>query len=62
MINSSKGNLISTMCSKFTISIVVISFICSEALEHDRELISITGPLMTVSIKNENDYYFGVPL
>ena len=50
------------MCSKFTISIVVISFICSEALEHDRELISITGPLMTVSIKNENDYYFGVPL
>ncbi|KAG7572084.1 Plant self-incompatibility S1 [Arabidopsis suecica] len=60
MINSSKGNLISIMSSKFTISIVVISFICSEALQQDRQLISITGPLMTVSIINENDYHLGV--
>ncbi|EOA29234.1 hypothetical protein CARUB_v10025506mg [Capsella rubella] len=48
------------MCSKFTIFIVVISFISSEALKQDRELFSATGPRVTVSIQNENDYYLGV--
>ncbi|KAL1196895.1 putative S-protein4 [Cardamine amara subsp. amara] len=54
MVNSPKINLNSIFCSMFIISIVVISLICSEANEDPR------GPVVRVTIQNDNDYLLGV--
>ncbi|ESQ40495.1 hypothetical protein EUTSA_v10015570mg [Eutrema salsugineum] len=60
MINSSKKNSISIFWAMFTIFIVVVSLISSEALQQNRELFSVTGPLMRVTIINKNNYILGV--
>ncbi|KAL9281414.1 putative plant self-incompatibility S1 [Arabidopsis thaliana] len=70
MINSSRVNLNSYFCSIFIVSIVVISLICSEALQIQqakeplRDLtrvpLSIRGPLTMITIQNDNDYLLGI--
>ena len=71
MINSSRINLNSYFCSIFIVSIVVISLICSEALQIQqtkeplrghltRVPLSIRGPLTTITVQNDNDYLLGI--
>ncbi|KAL9281415.1 putative plant self-incompatibility S1 [Arabidopsis thaliana] len=60
MINSSRINLNSYFCSIFIVSIVVISLICSEALQIQEAKEPIRGHLTRVTIQNDNDYLLGI--
>ncbi|CAA0400953.1 unnamed protein product [Arabidopsis thaliana] len=60
MINSSKINLYSYVCSIFIMSIVVISLICSEALQIQQAKEPFRGHLTRVTIQNYNDYLLGI--
>ncbi|AED90957.1 unnamed protein product [Arabidopsis thaliana] len=60
MINSSIINLNSYVCSIFIMSIVVISLICSLALQIQQAKEPLRNHLTRVTIQNDNDYLLGI--
>ena len=59
-VKSPKGNHISIFFSMFTEIIMVMLFICSQALQQNKEPTYLIRPFTRITIQNNNEYLLGV--